>query len=90
MISVIKKSKKTGNFFLCLHLMFLVLISSLLWKASHYVSLGFSMCNLTNVNYTNIGDQVKFIDTMKFYQQNLEKLAETFTEGEKEKSNFWM
>ena len=23
--------------------------------------------NLTNVNYANIGDQVKIIDTMKFY-----------------------
>ena len=43
------------------------------------------MCNLTKVIYTNIGNLVKFIVTMKFYQQNLEKLGETFTEGEKEK-----
>ena len=65
--------------------MFLVLISLLLWKAFDYVSLCFSMCNLTKVIYTNIGNLVQFIVTMKSYQQNLEKLGETFTEGEKEK-----
>lgn len=39
--------------------------------------------NLTNANYVNIGDQVKFIDTIKYYQQSLSKLAETVTAGEK-------
>ena len=39
--------------------------------------------NLTNANYVNVGDQVKFIDTIKYYQQSLSKLAETVTAGEK-------
>ena len=41
--------------------------------------------NLTNINYANIGEQVKFIDTMKYYQQSLAKLAESMTDEEKEK-----
>ena len=41
--------------------------------------------NLTNVNYANIGEQVKFIDTIKFNQQSLEKLAESMTEEQEEK-----
>ena len=31
--------------------------------------------NLINANYVNIGHQVKFIDTIKFYQQSLEKIT---------------
>ena len=31
--------------------------------------------NLTDVQYANIGNQVKFIDTTKFYQQSLSSLA---------------
>ena len=34
--------------------------------------------NLTNASYGNIGDQVKFIDTIKFYQQSLEKITFEF------------
>ena len=41
--------------------------------------------NLTNINYANIGEQVKFIDTMKYYQQSLAKLAESMMAGEKGK-----
>ena len=30
--------------------------------------------NLTNLNYANISEQVKFIDMIKYYQQSLTKL----------------
>ena len=35
--------------------------------------------NLTNVQYANIGNQVKFIDTMKYYQQPLSSLVTLVT-----------
>ena len=39
--------------------------------------------NLTNVQYANIGNQVKFIDTIKYYQQSLSSLAKSASEIEK-------
>ena len=36
--------------------------------------------NLTNVQYANIGNQVKFIDTIKYYQQSLSALAKNVKE----------
>ena len=39
--------------------------------------------NLTNVNYAGIGEQVKFIDTMKYYQHSLTALSMTITPKEK-------
>lgn len=39
--------------------------------------------NLTNVSYVNIGDQVKFIDTWKYYQQNLQNLTKKIKDEEK-------
>ena len=38
--------------------------------------------NLTNVQYANIGLQVKFIDTMKYYQQSLSFLAKSAAQNE--------
>lgn len=55
------------------------------WRTKTF-SIGGS--NLTNVNYANIDDRVKFIYAMKFYQQSLEKLAEIVTESEKEKITY--
>ena len=40
--------------------------------------------NLINVQYANIGNQVKVIDTMKYYQQSLSALAKNASENEKE------
>ena len=37
---------------------------------------------LTNINFASIGN-TKFIDTMKYYQTSLEKLASTLTDIEK-------
>ena len=39
--------------------------------------------HLTSVNYANIADQVKFIDTIKYFQQSLSTLASSMSDGEK-------
>ena len=39
--------------------------------------------NLTNVQYANIVSQVKFIDTIKYYQQSLSSLAKSTDENKK-------
>ena len=39
--------------------------------------------DLTNVQYANMGDQVKFVETIKYYQQSLTSLALSATEFEK-------
>ena len=41
--------------------------------------------NLTNNNFVNIENQVKFIHTIKFYQQPPARLAETMTDDKKSK-----
>ena len=40
--------------------------------------------NLTHISYGNIGGEVKFIDTMKYYQKRLAKLASTLSVDEKD------
>ena len=52
------------------------------WK-THDISIGGSY--LTNINFANIGEQVKFIDSIKYYQQSLAKLPESLTIEEEEK-----
>ena len=44
--------------------------------------------NLTITNFGNIGEQAKFIDTMKYYQQSLSTLAATMTKTEKQNIKF--
>ena len=39
--------------------------------------------NPTNVNFANIKSQVKFIDTIKYFQQSLGNLADSMTDEEK-------
>ena len=39
--------------------------------------------NLTNVNFANLGEQVKFVDVLKYYQQILVGIAETVAPEEK-------
>ena len=46
--------------------------------------LNFGGNNLTNLNFANIGDEVKFISILKYYQKSLGELASTLTEEEKE------
>ena len=39
--------------------------------------------NLTNINFANIGSQVKIIDAMKYFQVSFAQIASTTTEEEK-------
>ena len=41
--------------------------------------------NLTNINFANIAEHVKFVNTVKYYQQSLSTLATTMTETKKVK-----
>ena len=47
-----------------------------------YFSMGGT--NLTNVNYANIPNQIKIIDTLKYYQTTLAGLASTADDKEKQ------
>ena len=50
------------------------------WKTSD-ISIGGK--NPTNINFSNIGNQVIFIDTIKYFQQSLGTLAGNLTDREK-------
>ena len=54
------------------------------YRASAWGSkdLNFGGNNLTNINSGNIGNEIKFIDTLKYYQKSLGELASTLTENE--------
>lgn len=39
--------------------------------------------NLININFANLGNQVKFIDNLNYYQQSLAQITSTITLGEK-------
>ena len=45
--------------------------------------LNFGGTNLTHLNYGNIAGEIKFIDTLKYYQKSLGQLAATLSENEK-------
>ena len=45
--------------------------------------LNFGGNSLTNINFGNIGNEIKFIDTLKYYQKSLGELASTLTGNEK-------
>ena len=51
-----------------------------LWRTKN-ISMG--GINLVNINFANIANQVKFIDTFKYYQQSLSVLASTMTNEER-------
>ena len=39
--------------------------------------------NLTHINFSNIAGEIKFIDSLKYYQKSLAELARTLSEEEK-------
>ena len=41
--------------------------------------LNFGGTNLTHINYGNIAGEIKFIDTLKYYQKSLDELAKTLS-----------
>ena len=50
------------------------------WKTRDIVMGG---KNPTNINFVSIGDQVQFINTIKYFQQSLAALASSLTSSEK-------
>ena len=45
--------------------------------------LNFAGNNLTDINFANYGGEVKFIDTLNYYQKSLRELASTLTKKKK-------
>ena len=73
---------------ICLFLLFSFFFKGLrlgVWQTTNLLIGG---TNLTNINFANIGEQVKFINTMKYYQQSLSTVAATMKETEKQNINF--
>ena len=64
------------------HIFFLVL-TFILWskgiRLSFWITedLNIRGSYLTNVNFANLGNQIKYIDTLKYYQQSLAQLVAT-------------
>ena len=50
------------------------------WKTKNITMAG---NNITNLNFMSIGSEVKFIDSLKYYQQSLANLTATLTTEEK-------
>ena len=73
---------------ICLFLLFSFFLKGLrlgVWQTTNLLIGG---TNLTNINFANIGEQVKFINTMKYYQQSLSTVAATMKETEKQNIKF--
>ena len=75
MIPVFAHNQFRFDFFL-----FLKGIRPSVWETSD-ISIGGR--NLTNVNFAIIRNQVKFIDTVKYFQQSLASLADSITDDER-------
>ena len=54
--------------------------SAPVWKTKNITMAG---NNITNLNFMSIGLEVKFIDSLKYYQQSLANLTATLTDNEK-------
>ena len=50
------------------------------WGTRH---LNFGGTNLTHINYGNIAGEIKFLDTLQYYQKSLVELTATLSEDEK-------
>ena len=61
--------------------MVLKVIGASIWETSN-ISIGGK--NPTDVNFAIIQNQVRFIDTVKYFQQNLASLADSMTELERQ------
>ena len=61
----------------------LFVVKGIKLSVSHRKQLNIGGTNLTNVQYANISSQVKFIDTIKCYNQSLSSLAKSADENEK-------
>ena len=87
-IFVIGKLEKIKVVFFCLANRFFgfdiyVLIKGIRLSVWGTEDIKISGGNLTNINFTNIGMQIKFINTLKFYQKSLVQLAQAATDNGK-------
>ena len=59
-----------------------------MWETTHIKT---GAKNASNINFALIGNQVRFIDTIKYFQQSLGNLGASMTDIEKNniKRNFW-
>ena len=76
----ISRFKRTKNFYPIWLIIYLI-FTFILWCKAHVFLFGNS--NLTNQNFANLGNQTKYIDTLKYYQQGLVQLAASITSEEK-------
>ena len=53
-------------------------------RAWNSKDLNIGCTGLTRINFANIDNTHKFIDTLKYYQQSLSQLTKTVTEEDKE------
>ena len=79
---------KINHKLLWLHTICLALICFFSVKGYHATAWGtkdlnFGGTNLTHVNYANIAGEIKFIDTLKYYQKRLSELDATLSEDKK-------
>ena len=58
-------------------------IKGYIGSAWYSKSLNIAGHNLTQINFSSITGEIKFIDSLKFYQKNLGDLASTLSEEEK-------
>ena len=88
MIFVMKKSEKTFTIPVIAHNQFRFYFFFYLKGIKPYVwetkQISISGKNATSINYAIIKNQVQFIDTTKFFQQNLAILGDSRTETERE------
>ena len=59
---------------------FFFFVKSLRLGAWRTTNLSIGSKNLSNINFANISDRIKFIDTYKYYQQTLSVLASTMND----------
>ena len=62
---------------------FFLFLKSLRLGAWRTTNLSIGSKNLSNINFANISDRTKFIDTYKYYQQTLSVLASTMNDEER-------
>ena len=87
-IFVTRMFVKINHKLLWLHTICLALICFFSVKGYHATAWGtkdlnFGGTNLTHVNYANIAGEIKFIDTLKYYQKRLSELDATLSEDKK-------
>lgn len=83
-----RKIRENYTYFTCMTHYFFGFDFSFVLKSTHLSvqkekDFAISGTNLTNLNFADLGNQVRFIDTLKYYHQSHAQLANTITPDEK-------